>query len=622
MLDRKKRILICEDSEIFADMTREFLEGEGYEVKRSENGFECVKEVYNFLPHLIVSDVEMPICKGYHAARLLKSRPLTAKIPFILLTAMNETRDRFKGIDAGVDSYIEKAPENFAFLLSEIKQLLERSGDINFEAIKKESARINDQTIIEDINNLLDDRLVLTTLLGKLSAASDLIESLEDTVSAIIGLISVLCETQIVEIFIVGGDAIYSYRANRAGFTEEIVSDFTAMVKADFNNAFPDAAGLPSEDVELCAAGANKKRLQSSLAVKLNNAGKPFALICIANTMNEYFSQPIAESLKLFLNSSAPIIANALSLRRIQTVQKRTRQAFSRYVPIDVIDEIIESGGNLPSVGESRKIAVLFCDIRSFTNIGENTNARDLVAFLNNYFFRVGSSIVEYGGQINKYMGDGLMAIFGAPRTLPNAGESAVKSAISIISTLDKIDTNAINLKNTRLSVGIGINFGECVVGNIGFADKQEYTVIGDNVNIASRLEGLTKAYRHPIIVSETIYAVAKNSFIFRKIDSVRVVGKQKSVGVYALYVDYDEDAGAIAAPQSLLISRRMLDLCDKAQRLIEIREFVLAKDLLEEALKIDPYDRICKVHLDRVNEFIKTPPDNDWDGTVTMTNK
>jgi CheY-like chemotaxis protein len=112
----KKRILFLEDSNIFAEMTVEFISGEGYEVSRVENGFEGLKMVYSFLPHLIITDVEMPVFKGYQVAMLLKSRKNTRNIPIIMFTSLGETRDRFWGLDAGTDRYVEKSPDNFSGL--------------------------------------------------------------------------------------------------------------------------------------------------------------------------------------------------------------------------------------------------------------------------------------------------------------------------------------------------------------------------------------------------------------------------------------------------------------------------------------------------------------------------
>ena len=135
MLNKKNRVLIFEDSDIFADMLIEFLKAAGYNAERAVNGFEGIKLVYTFMPHLIITDVEMPLLKGYQATRLLKARKNTKTIPIIMFTSLGETKDKFWGGQAGADAYIEKSPDNFGQLNNAIKELLAQPLDIDFAAI-------------------------------------------------------------------------------------------------------------------------------------------------------------------------------------------------------------------------------------------------------------------------------------------------------------------------------------------------------------------------------------------------------------------------------------------------------------------------------------------------------
>ena len=166
-------------------------------------------------------------------------------------------------------------------------------------------------------------------------------------------------------------------------------------------------------------------------------------------------------------------------------------------------------------------------------------------------------------------MGDAIMAVFGAPRALAQAEAAAVRAAVRMACALVRVNTSRIALPPGGFAAGIGINRGECVVGNIGFQDRMDYTVIGDAVNTASRLEGITRQYRHPIIVSEYMYGAVREDFIFRKADTARVKGKDEPVGIYAVYAAYAGEEGKTAAaletgglviPRSLLIRRDLLD--------------------------------------------------------------
>ncbi|MDR2906204.1 MAG: response regulator [Helicobacteraceae bacterium] len=632
----KKRILVMEDSETFAEIICDFFAENGFEVAHAANGFEGIKETYHFKPHLIVCDLEMPMCNGYQAVRFLRSRTTTRKIPIMLLTKLSDTKDRYRGLDAGADSYVEKLPGNFELILGEAIRLInEKSGETDYEAIAREAYRINDESVVEGINNLLDESLSLTTLIAKI--AQSRIVPLDNVIIKTLELLSAICDVQIAAVIIAWRNEIFIYTANRGDLPYEIAEDFLAGVRADFDKDFPDAPRSVGEEEDLTEsaqfteeteteklAKSHKKVLESYFTYKLHNLGKPFALMAIANTATEYFSPPITESLGTFLNAAAPTIVNALLMREIKTTQKKTRRAFAKYVPPSVVDEIIESGGDMSVTGEALKIAVLFCDIRKFTKISEKTNAQDLVVFLNNYFLHIGNAVVEQGGQIDKYIGDGLMAIFGAPRPLKNAAANAIHAAINMLSTLPRVNTSPIDLGGAELDIGIGINYGECVVGNIGFASKQEYTAIGDEVNLASRLESLTKVYAHPILASESVYEEisadknAKDRYIFRKADFVRVVGKEKAVGVYAVYKAFEEDAGK----GRLHISRALLEPYNKALSLVKIREFKSARRYLREALDVAPGDYLSTLYLDRVEYFIENPPHKGWDGTIVMENK
>ena len=621
-----RRVLIFEDSEIFADMLLEFLEGEGYQTDRAENGLEGIKKVYSFLPELIVSDVEMPLFKGYQSTRLLKSRSTTKNIPVIMFTTLSESKDKFWGEQAGADFYIEKSPENFAELSKQIKRLLDESPEINYDQITREGKRINDNSLIEMVNNLLDNKLFQTTLIGLLAELSSKASSLEETVEGVFSLLNNVCQAEICSIMIKDDDnSLLVYNANNAGYTQDITDDFKAITIADFNTRFSDYKVISKELNDLFPAGNIDKRIESYILIPLINSGEEYATVHIGTSIKEYFSPLIIENINIFLSSAAPIIANALRLKQMEILQKKTRAAFARYVPIDVMDEIIKKSSTQSSQSETRVVAILFSDIRSFTTISENTQAQELVNFLNNYFSLMGNEIIAEGGNVDKFIGDAIMAIFGAPKTLENSAKNAVNAALRMVKTLLKVDTSGITLPKIGFGTGIGVNCGECVVGNIGFQDKLDYTVIGDTVNLAARLEGVTKYYQRPIIVSEFVYTDTKDNFIYRKVDSVRVMGKDKPVALYAVYDAWQGEAGN-DTPESLIIDKECLDQYNKGLKLYYMREWETAKQYFNQALKISEKsgksDYLSTMYLERISAYQINPPPDDWDTTTTMTEK
>ena len=622
----KRRILIFEDSDIFADMLLEFLNGEGFYTERAENGLEGIKKVYSFLPELIVSDVEMPLFKGYQSTRLLKSRPATRGIPVIMFTSLGESKDKFWGEQAGADYYIEKSPENFEELSKQIQNLLGKNEPVDYELIKREGKRITDNSLIEMVNNLLDNKLFQTTLIGLLAELSSKASSLEETVQGVFALLGNVCQPDICSIMIKDEDnGLVVYNDNKAGYTVETEEDFKAITIADFNTCFSDYKVASKEINDFSKTGGNKKKIESYIMIPLKSSGKEYATVHIGTSIKEYFSPVILENLNVFLSSASPIIANALRLRQMDILQKKTRTAFARYVPIDVMDEIIKKSSTQSTQSETRVVAILFSDIRSFTTISENTQAQELVNFLNAYFSLMGNEIIGEGGNVDKFIGDAIMAIFGAPKTLENAAANAVRAALRMIKALSRVNTSGITLPKSGFGTGIGVNCGECVVGNIGFQDKLDYTVIGDTVNLASRLEGVTKYYRQPVIVSENIYNSAKNDFIFRKADSVRVKGKDQPVGLYTVYEAWQDDADE-ETPKSLIIEREALDQYNKGLKLYAMREWETAKQYFSKALSIAEKagreDYLSSLYLSRISEYQINPPPPDWDCTITMTEK
>ncbi|MDR2575323.1 MAG: response regulator [Treponema sp.] len=622
----KNRVLIFEDSEIFANVLLEFLNAEGYETQRAKNGLEGIKLVYSFLPDLVITAVEMPLFKGFESARFLKSRPSTSRIPIIMLTNPGETRDKFWGEQAGADVYIEKTPENFDGLAGQIRQLLGENRQVDYERIKKEGEKINDDSLVEMVNNLLDNKLFQATLGSLLAELSSKVSSLEETVKGVFDLLNNACRSEMCSIMIKDADdALVVYNANNAGYTEAIAEDFKAITIADFNTRFSDYKVVSKEVHDFFPSGDKNERIESYILIPLVSSGEEYATVHIGTSVKEYFSPLILENINVFLSAASPIIANALHLKQMETLQKKTRAAFARYVPIDVMDEIIKKSASPASQSESRVVTILFSDIRSFTTISENTPARELVDFLNTYFSAMGDQIIAEGGNIDKFIGDAIMAIFGAPKTLENSAASGVRAAIRMVKTLPQVDTSNITLPEIGFGAGIGINCGECVVGNLGFQNKMDYTVIGDTVNLASRLEGITKYYHQTIVVSEYIYSAAKDHFIFRKADSVRVKGKDQPVGLYTVYDAFrgEEKEGT---PACLIIDRETLDQYNKGLKLYAMREFETAKQYFGNALSIEKKagnsDYLSSLYLSRIEEFLINPPPPDWDATRTMTEK
>ncbi|HUI70263.1 MAG TPA: adenylate/guanylate cyclase domain-containing protein, partial [Spirochaetia bacterium] len=216
-----------------------------------------------------------------------------------------------------------------------------------------------------------------------------------------------------------------------------------------------------------------------------------------------------------------------------QKREQKIRNIFQKYVPKDVIDRFFENPESM-LVGENRVLSILFSDIRSFTTISEKMAPADLVNSLNRYFNVMVDIIMARRGIVDKYIGDAIMAFFGAPVKHEDDALQSVMAGLEMTEALIDFNQSQKAIGAPEFHIGVGINFGEVTVGNIGTEKKMDYTVIGDMVNLASRLEGLTKQYHQGLIISENLYEEIKGNIPCRLLDSVAVKGKTKGVRIYS----------------------------------------------------------------------------------------
>jgi adenylate cyclase len=212
------------------------------------------------------------------------------------------------------------------------------------------------------------------------------------------------------------------------------------------------------------------------------------------------------------------------------------RKMFSSYVSKGIVDELIRDPSKAKLGGDRKEITVLFSDIRGFTTFSEKHEPEEVVSLLNEYLGAMTEIVFEYEGTLDKFVGDAIMALWGAPVGQPDHAERAVKCSLAMIDKLKELQAKWTSEGKYAIDIGIGINTGDMVVGNMGAEGKKmDYTVIGDNVNLGARLEGLTRKYNNHIIISEYTYAKVKNIVVAKELDTVTVKGKEKPVVVYDL---------------------------------------------------------------------------------------
>ncbi|MCS7084445.1 MAG: adenylate/guanylate cyclase domain-containing protein, partial [Aquificaceae bacterium] len=214
---------------------------------------------------------------------------------------------------------------------------------------------------------------------------------------------------------------------------------------------------------------------------------------------------------------------------------KYIRSTFSKFVAKDVVNELLANPDALKLGGEKKEVTVFFSDVRGFTTISETLSPENLVQLLNEYLSIMTDLIISYRGTIDKYMGDAIMAFWGAP--IPNEEHAyyACIASLAQLEELKKLQQRWVEQGYPVIDIGIGLNSGYAVVGNMGSSHRMDYTVMGDTINLGSRLEGTNKQYGTRIIISEFTYAKVKDRVYVRELDIIRVKGKNEPVKIYEL---------------------------------------------------------------------------------------
>lgn len=213
--------------------------------------------------------------------------------------------------------------------------------------------------------------------------------------------------------------------------------------------------------------------------------------------------------------------------------KEKIKTAMGKYISEDIMRNVVQNIDELKLGGKKANVTVLFADIRGFTSMSEKLSADEVSVILNEYFTEIEPIVTRHNGVINKFIGDAVMAIFGEPIQDENHPKNAVRCACEMLDKVKELQTKWLEEGKPKIEIGIGINTGEAFVGNIGSEKRMEYTVIGDMVNLASRIEGNNKTYKTNLLISESTYASAKNIVDTVKISNVKIRGKEKELNLY-----------------------------------------------------------------------------------------
>jgi len=342
-----------------------------------------------------------------------------------------------------------------------------------------------------------------------------------------------------------------------------------------------------------------------------------FALIATSLTNLMFYQRifDIGPAIVLLIIAMVYTIARRYYME--QSEKLRIRNAFQHYVTPAVVNEILRNPEKLNLHGEEKNLTVFFSDIEGFTTISEGMAPLEVVSILNEYLSEMTEIIFKFDGLLDKYEGDAIMAVFGAPVDQKDHAVRACRCALANQRALKSLREKWKSENKPEIKARIGINTGKVVVGNMGSRMRFDYTVIGDNVNLAARLETANKIMHTEILVSEATAELAESAVISRCLGKLKVAGKNQHVKVYEVLADkLFNDKNYLDAASS------QKNNYEKALACLEQRKFIEADQVLQEHLAAFPEDKPSQLLLSRVKGFLIIPPPQEWDFLVTQESK
>lgn len=387
--------------------------------------------------------------------------------------------------------------------------------------------------------------------------------------------------------------------------------------------SFENTEGTPEEVTDNWKIGVIVPESDFTEALQKKNKimiGVGVAVVLLGLIIALFFSKLVTTRLNMLVNETNNIknfhFEGAKIFSFIEEVQllsnaiysmKMNLRAFQKYMPARLVKLLIYSGKDIQLGGEKKTISVLFSDIKNFSTISESIEPQQLMAHLSEYLNCLSTIISKFEGTIDKFIGDSVMAFWGAPLADELHCEHACRTALLCKEKINQLNEHWIKQGRIPYITRFGLHTGEVVIGNIGSSERMNYTAIGDNVNMASRLEGLSKVYGTTIIASEQVVSLVKDRFIFRKLDTTTIKGKSGSYTIYELIGEKDDILRFDFCAYQILF--------DQGFAAYQQQDWKMAIKYFKKALSVYPEDTLANVFISRCTNFIKNPPASDWDG-------
>lgn len=609
-------ILLAESSSLLTETISRALREAGFKVISFQDGNEAALFALKNKIACIVSDIYLKTISGCELCSVIKDSGYYNTVPFVLFSPEEKIPD-FWIENSGADRLVYIQNTDFGNLISAIRECLTSQENT---AVETESVETDSfiQTVptnidlsvaaIHSMERINHYRSVLNSVLNLTSYFNN-IDFFIKEVFSILYSISIY---DVVAIFL-NQEPILCYYS---GFQEKDFtgSSFYTICIDDFQKQTA-STGRIVYDIKPVSG--------CSLPLKEFSAADQFCsyiffpvegsftvgTVHIASKRKNFFDYKVTSTLGFLCRKLGAVLEMAISYKKSIIAEKRLRSAFSKYVPEEIIDGLLKADNvEKQAANEKRKVSILICDIRNFTAISEINQPESVVSFLNGYFSKMVDIIKSHGGSIDKFMGDAIMALFGAPISYIDNAKRALDAALEMVSIIPEIPCSLLNFPpGISFDIGVGIHYGEVIVGNIGCKDKTDYTVIGDSANLASRLEGLTKQYGSRIIISDAVRKELGKGYNLLQIDTVKVKGKTQISQIYR----------ADLKP----LNKDYVQQYQKGLSLYINGAFNLALPYFEQALQFVQNDKSAELMKNRCIEFSKNPPQN-WDGAIVLTSK
>ncbi len=606
-------IYIAESSKILTKIISSELQEKGYEIKAFSDGMSVLKAIIKEEPALLIADKDLPLISGIQLCKILKTGSDNTSLPLVLISTDDSIFD-FWTTAREANRVVLIANDNVESLLSTVNELL--SVDyINKNEFIEEKEVDDEQRLVKWLVNTMDKSEFFFNVSYNIVELYSFVKETDYLIEKIFRMLYTACSYDGIAI-VLNTQPAKVYVSGTEYFDVSVGDEFWNICRSEFEGQIKKTHTITYEEKHIeniLLSKPDKIKYESYCTFTIRSGKEIVGTLHMASTRKKCFTYKLQSTIDFILPSLANLIQEAILRAELTEQEIKLRKAFSKFVPEEVINDFLVSDGEqeLKNNNEKRNVVILMSDIRSFTTISEVNKPEDVVNFLNTYFTRMVDIVKKYGGTVDKFIGDAIMVLFGAPISYNDNAKRAVQAAIEMYSQLPSIPHDQLKFpEGIKFDIGIGIHSGAVIVGQIGSTDKTSYTVIGDTVNLASRLEGLTKLYGAKIIISEAVRNELRNDdedLNLLLLDSVKVKGKKEAVFIYRV----DQNAQ----------SAEFIQAYEKGFKSYNEGAFNLAIPYFEKALELQPKDKAAKLMLERCNEFAVNKPEY-WDGAVALTSK